>query len=190
MTPSPRAWTEDELLDELRAWLENAESPSGTRYEHARRANPGMPSLSTICRRFGGWHQALEEVGLVREPTVFRRYTDAAILDALRRWIAAGGDGRAASYSRAASGTGAPSYNTVFHRFGSWRAALAAIGERPRSRRWTRDEVERGVPMVRREQPVRLGRVRAGRDEDRRPSIAAHRDRQTRELEERRNPRS
>lgn len=138
---SGRGWSDDELIDELRSWLESSDSASGGAYERARRANPAMPTLSTICRRFGNWQQALEEAGHVRESRVVPRYTDAELVEALRRWLAAGGDRRAATYSAAAKADRLPSYNTMFLRFGSWRAALGAVGDMPAGRRWTQDEV-------------------------------------------------
>jgi hypothetical protein len=133
-------WSDEELLEELRSWLDRALSSSGGAYERVRRSNAAMPTLSTICRRFGSWQQALEEAGHTRERRVLRRYTNDELLNAVRTWIDSGGDGRATSYSRDAKRAELPSYNTVFLRFGSWRAALRAIGLEARNRRWSSDE--------------------------------------------------
>ena len=127
-----RSWTDDELIAELRAWLEVTPRPSTHVYAQDRASNPELPPLSTVCHRFGGWHEALREAGHAGEPRPTRRYRDNDILNAIREWMDGGGDGRAATYSSMAKTAGLPSFNTVYLRFGSWRAALVAAEHRTR----------------------------------------------------------
>src|SRR5690349_17910355 len=106
VTPSPaqtrrresRVWTDDEILYELRAWLDTTPRVSSAAYAQAQRANPDLPSLATVCKRFDGWANALGEIGYVGPHRVVHRYTDDEILDAVRSWIAESGDARADSY--------------------------------------------------------------------------------------------
>jgi hypothetical protein len=119
-----QTWTDEELLDELRAWIHTTGQRSSWRYEHDRRDRPELPPLSTICKRFGGWHAALDECGDAEPRRPVRRYTDADLLDALRSWLAEGGDGRAATYHRDAARRGLPSFNTIYLRLGPWRTAV------------------------------------------------------------------
>jgi hypothetical protein len=136
-----RRWSDDDLVAALRAWVQSTGHVSSAAYLNDQRINPQLPSLATMCRRFGGWQPALARAGHTREPKVTRRYTEAQLRDALRAWMDAGGDRRSASYNRAAAATELPAYATVVARFGSWRAALAAIDEDTPGRRWTHDEV-------------------------------------------------
>lgn len=83
-----------------------------------------MPPVSTICRRFGGWHAALHEIGETTVQPPVRRYTDAELIDALATWLRDGGDSKAGTYHRDAARLGLPSFNTIYQRLGSWRAAM------------------------------------------------------------------
>jgi hypothetical protein len=110
-------------------------------YEAYHRANPDMPSSSTITRRFGGWRRALKRVGHFSVRQERRNFSDEEVRDALRVWADTGGDRRAATYSASVAGqSDRPSLTTVVLRFGSWPAALAEIGEESAGRRWTPDQ--------------------------------------------------
>ncbi|MEY2454082.1 MAG: site-specific recombinase [Acidimicrobiaceae bacterium] len=135
-----------ELLTALRSWVESTDDPKLLAYEAYYRAHPGMPSSSTIARRFGGWRRALKRVGRFSVRQERRSFSDEELRDALRVWIDTGGDRRAATYSAAVAGQpDRPSFTTVVLRFGSWPAAMAEIGEESAGRRWTPEQVLEAV---------------------------------------------
>ena len=116
------------------------------RYDAYQRSTPGAPSASTIARRFGGWRRALRRVDHVSTRVARRSFSDSELRWALRQWFDNGGDGRAATYSADVNGQhDHPSLTTIVLRFGSWRAALAEIGEEAVGRRWTPDEAFEAV---------------------------------------------
>jgi hypothetical protein len=124
-----QSWTDDELVAELRAWTQATGHRSSSRYERDRGGRPDLPPLSTICKRFGGWHAALAEIGETSPRPSVRRYSDADLVAALRSWLHDGGDGKAATYHRDAARLGLPSFNTVYLRLGPWRTALARAAQ-------------------------------------------------------------
>jgi hypothetical protein len=121
--PRPRAWRDDEILAQLRAWAsERGRAPSSVEWD-------GSPDRDIVSARFGGWNVALRQAGL--EPRfVRRRWTDEDILDGLRRWeVDHGRPPR--SMDRVGLNGEYPSPALVVTRFGSWRQALIAAGLEP-----------------------------------------------------------
>lgn len=57
--PKARRWTDAEILDGLRGYL--LLNPDGASTQYATWAKPlGMPSMATVCSRFGSWTRARE----------------------------------------------------------------------------------------------------------------------------------
>jgi len=83
------------------------------------------PSVTVICRLFGGWNRALEAAYPDYQPQRRRvyRYTDAEIVRALR-------DHRATSSADWKRSGECPRLPTILSRFGTWDAALVAAGLR------------------------------------------------------------
>jgi phage protein D len=88
--------------------------------------HPRFPSASIISRLIGSWETAQRAAGFTPRR---RRWTKAAVSDALRR--DAGASGSTAVLQRVAGASDEhPDPSTAVDRFGSWRAALAAAGLR------------------------------------------------------------
>jgi site-specific DNA recombinase len=140
-TVGRRTWTDESALAALRAWTEATGLTSGSKYALSQRSHAHLPSLTTLIRRFGSWPAALERCGRPNNCVSTHRFNDREIATALRIWLDHGGDGRSASYSEHARALALPSFATVTAHFGTWRAAMAAVGGSAAGRRWTPHEV-------------------------------------------------
>jgi hypothetical protein len=130
-------WTDAEVRDALRAWLDKTNDPSRRTYNLAQHGNRDLPSLGTIDNRLGGWAKAVRELsdpGYIGAP----RFTTDDILAAVQTWLDNGGNARPTAYDAAAKGNRSmPTATIIRKRFGSWQAALNAVGADPPQRRWT-----------------------------------------------------
>ena len=99
--------------------------PSGERYSEIALA-AGLPSLSTIANRLGGWNAAVTAAGFVPASegrgVYHRRWSEAACLEALRRVVAdLGRFPSLREYQELSQGRpDLPSAATVRKRMGSW----------------------------------------------------------------------
>ena len=150
-TPQERAaagrrqlWSEEEMLAALRG-LQAERGGIVTRCDLRLLRPDGrgiIPSESTVIARFGSWHRVCELLGQPyrrarrpRPPGAERRWTDAAMLAALRNVRAEAGGVLTARHlfllrsgGKGKPGT-FPSYKTVLARFGTWDRVLALLDE-------------------------------------------------------------
>jgi hypothetical protein len=138
-----RAWSEERILDAIRAWAAEtgspprmrdwspAHAPDGNGDARRYRSEPGRwPSASVEAVRFGSFCAALERAGMQvpRAAAGSRRvWTRERIVEAVRRWERETGQPpRRSDWQRAADWH--PAASTVYRTMGSWRAALRAAG--------------------------------------------------------------
>lgn len=128
-----RGHTDEELLRAVRQAVEEARGvPTGERYSKIARAR-GLPSVSTLANRFGGWNAAVRAAGF--EPAsdgrrdYRRRWTEQTCLEALRRVSAErGGMPSLREYEEISHGRpDLPSAATVRQRLGSWLILIARL---------------------------------------------------------------
>lgn len=109
---------------------------SRTHYDRYRATeDPTLPHSETIRRRFGSWAAALEAAGIgaSARSQLGRRFSDDEVRAALAEAAAAtSGALSANAYQRWREGAGRPlpAAQTIIHRFGRWREALAEAGVR------------------------------------------------------------
>jgi hypothetical protein len=129
-----KRYGKDRLIAELRG-LAAQLGHTPTRAEAD--AAPGFPCYKTYVRHFGGWNAALEAAGLALNRRV-TRHDRETMLEALRGLAAQLGR---APMHRELPEWGLPWAPTYARYFGSWRAALAAIGLQPHvpGKRYERD---------------------------------------------------
>jgi len=121
--PRPRAWSDEEIVEALRAWAAAHEhAPSSVEWD-------ASPDRNVIADRFGGWSAALAEAGL--GPRFVRReWSDEQLLDGLRQF--ARDHGRPPRSTDRVGRLGRyPSPALVVTRFGSWSRALLTAGLEP-----------------------------------------------------------
>lgn len=141
LAPRPyRNWSRDEVIAAMTDWAanHNGQSPSRTQWN---RCTPEHPSHGQVRRLFGTWSAAIQAAGLSPHKSKSARWTDAAILSALRGWASARGAPRASDWS--APGADHPTRALVTRRFGSWDNALRAAGLHPTppDRRWSEERI-------------------------------------------------
>jgi len=120
-----RRVSDEDLLDELER-LDNAVDGTPTSTQMKEK---GAYSPDTYWRHFGSWRAAVDEVGLAAaDLEVARDVTNEELLDELER-LADAVDGTPTSAQMISKGA----YNPETYRkyFGSWNAALEAIGHEP-----------------------------------------------------------
>ena len=147
-----RAFTREQALDALRAWARETGDPRRRAAWQTQRfggaakwtaERPRFPSASMISRLFGSWEAAQRGAGFTPGR---RRWTNDAIIDALRR--DADRRGRPPFYAEWQHGASYehPDTSTAVDRFGTWREALRAAGLPPRATDWDAGEA-RGPRM-------------------------------------------
>ena len=128
--------TDEALLTEIQrvAAAFSGESLSKRSFD----AHPGRVSASTICKRFGGWKEALESAGVghlyngrpitdkVRKNRVSRAMSETDLLRELRRVHSI--TGRDALSVEEFARLSVIGVGTIRGRFGTWRRALALAG--------------------------------------------------------------
>lgn len=134
-----RRYTNQQILDILRAAVRDGVPPSTSRWREERR----LPTVDTVIARFGSWSAALAEADFALPPASAwcrrrRAAVTARVEAALRRALAERGR---AMTMREWDGAGfRPKALAVARRFGGWRAAWAAVGAAPPpGRRVTRE---------------------------------------------------
>ena len=136
----PLRYTDEEILDRVSRWVQ-AHGVSGVGYQKAARAAPDMPSLATVCNRFGSWNGALRAAGVtpVRTPARTRTWTDDKLAAVVKEYFA-----EARSWSRRDLGVwldadpSRPSLATVCNGLGTWSdltPMATNAGQRKRGRR-------------------------------------------------------
>jgi hypothetical protein len=129
----PVGYSDEHLVEALRAVIQDTgEVPASKDYRAIARAE-GLPSLSTVENRFGGWNAAVRAAGhaprRVDQRRYQRRWTERACLDALRALVAELGhvpchdDYRRLSRVR----SDLPSASTVRTRLGRWSTIALRI---------------------------------------------------------------
>ena len=112
-------------------------TPSEDRRSTWAREYPHWPSYMTVTTVFGSWRAAIEAAG---HQANRRLWTRSEILQALERWIADNArPPRQAELTYAAGGM--PTPDTIRKHFGTYEAALKAVGATPRRRHWTREHI-------------------------------------------------
>ena len=116
--------SDEKILADLReAARRLGKTPTRGEYKNI----PGLADASVLETRFGSWNAALERVGL--EPNL-RRYTDAQLIESLRRAADELG-GTPAKYDLRGM-KGFPDPEVYSKRFGSWAEAVRRAGLPPR----------------------------------------------------------
>ena len=120
-------YSEQDILQALRAAAEELGEPlSADRYD-ARQALQGGPTSVRIIQRFGTWNAACESAGLRVNPSragYTRRWSREDVATHVATYLHERGSGSYAGYAAWAKETeGAPSAQTVRNTFGSWAAA-------------------------------------------------------------------
>ena len=128
-----RGHSDAQLLAAVREAVRHAgEVPTGKRYDEIARAR-GLPSISTIENRLGGWNAALRAAGFTPlnagRSTYTTRWTEEASLGAVASLMGELGDlPSLARYEEIAQGSaGLPSGATLRKRFGSWSLLAARL---------------------------------------------------------------
>jgi cytosine/adenosine deaminase-related metal-dependent hydrolase len=119
-TPRLPRWSDDELLDALRAFADEESRPPTAVEANARK---GFPSAQTFVEHFGSWNAALDTAGLTPRN---RRRTDEELLADLRKFADEHGTVPSAAAVREQENMATPP--TYRNRFGSWNEALDAAG--------------------------------------------------------------
>ena len=123
MSPQHFLWSEEEMLDRLRALADGDDPPT----KQEVRDDPDTPSFSTYRRRFGRYAHACELAGLNARhgEKKGRRYSDPELINWIRRLAANGKPPGPVELKRDER---APNPNVFRSRFGSWDEALHAAG--------------------------------------------------------------
>ena len=139
-TPRPyRAWNRADTIAAIQQWAQQHQGKPPSRAEWPEDAET-HPSYWLVRRLFGTWSSAIQQAGLVPQKAKQVHWTDAAILDALRRWADAHGVPSSSDWS--ARSPGRPTHALVVRRFGSWEAALLAAGlQQPAAERWSAEQI-------------------------------------------------
>ena len=115
-----RGYTDDELLDALRAFAADEYDRPPTAIE--ANAREGFPSSQTFVEHFGSWNEAVAAAGLRPRN---RRRSDEELLADLRSCAESGTYPTTAAVHDREDMASPPTYEK---RFGSWSDALAAAG--------------------------------------------------------------
>ena len=115
-----RGYTDDELLDALRAFAADEYDRPPTAIE--ANAREGFPSSQTFVEHFGSWNEAVAAAGLRPRN---RRRSDEELLDDLHDLAESGTYPTTTAVRDREDMAAAPTYK---NRFGSWSAALDAAG--------------------------------------------------------------
>ncbi len=123
MAPQHFQWTEEEMLDRLRALADGDDPPT----KQEVRDDPDTPSFSTYRRRFGRYSHACELAGLDARHGEKKgnRYSDTELINWIRRLAANGKPPGPVDLKR---DDRAPNPSVFRSRFGSWDEALEAAG--------------------------------------------------------------
>lgn len=130
-----RSYTDDEMLDGVRAAAAGIDGPLSVTAYDAWRAVHGAASGIGIIRRFGKWHVACQKAGLdvVVSTTKRPSFTPDVIVEAVARYLAdPNSRGTYGGYREWAKGRdGVPSGPTVRNHFPVWAdiAARARAGD-------------------------------------------------------------
>ncbi len=167
-------YSDDALLDEIRRVAGLITSPHITRMAFDRLARA---SSSSICRRFGGWHQALRRAGLSNRYSgavvshrmrtgCGHRYSDSDMLAELRR--VADELGLTSFTVRQYNAHGRIHSTSIVRTFGSWHAAIVRANLVPGrgSKRYSDEEFFENILAV----WTHHGRQPRYREMDREPS--------------------
>ena len=120
----PAMWTNEEMIAALQEWTaRHGRPPNSCEWISG---SPDRPSSLCVRRRFGSWERALHEAGLKpNNRRQYRYWTDAEIVDALRKW--ARREGRAPrSKDWTAAQRDHPCARCVMVHFGTFSAGVAA----------------------------------------------------------------
>jgi hypothetical protein len=131
-----KPYSQEQLIEALRGLAERL-GHTPTRVEAD--AKPGLPCYKTFVHHFGSWNDALKAAGLpLNRRTV--TYDRETLLEILRQQAVE--LGRAPTQAELAQRS-LPCAGTYAKHFGSWPAALAAIGLEPRigGKLYDRDEL-------------------------------------------------
>lgn len=117
-----RGYTDEELLDALRAFADDHGRPPTVPEANNREE---LPAASTFVFRFGSWNAAVAEAGLRPRN---RRRSDEELLADLREFAESRGEHPSALAVRAREDIDMATPRTYQNRFGSWNGALEAAG--------------------------------------------------------------
>jgi hypothetical protein len=129
----PAGYSDEELVEAVRAAVQNVgHIPSSKQYGQVAKSS-GLPSLSTVENRFGGWNAALRAAGFTPTPAKGRLYerhwTEESCLQALRDLVAELGSLPSQDAYRRLSPQRAdlPSSSTVRVRLGTWTTVASRL---------------------------------------------------------------
>lgn len=128
-----RKFTDEQMLDALRLFIDMADVPSQGAYDRWRERHPLAPSGQLFRKRFGQWSTALRMIGVEPNPTPRgmggRTFSDEQIIAAVRECGVRPTFEEYAAFSRARPDL--PNENTARDRFGrSWvKVLILAFGE-------------------------------------------------------------
>ena len=171
-------FTREGFVDALRAWVaETGRQPTCQQWSAAytgeadkwRSEWPRWPAAGVGKWLFGSWAAALEAAGFT---PAWTPWTSADIVAAIRSWTAEHGEPpRWTDWRHAADGR--PCSDAVVHHFGSWAAALAAAGQRPRilrASRWSEPAVLEAITRFRRQHGRDPTKAELARPDERYPT--------------------
>jgi hypothetical protein len=143
--PRPhRSWDGQQVIDAIQAWAREHDGHPPTREDWVR-ATASHPNQTQVRRLFGTWKAATKAAGFSPLNSRPMRWTDQAILDALRRWEQVRGSPLPSDWDNTAPDH--PTRGLVTKRFGSWDAALRAAGlsaAQPRHH-WSGEQIIRAL---------------------------------------------
>jgi hypothetical protein len=126
------------MIDAVRHWLQGRNTARVADYIRDAAANPDrLPPYFRLQRRVGEWNLVRHLAGW-NKANNWRGWEEAAVLDALRSWLAGRSTARISDYTIDARGNSAlPAPRIITKYNASWRSAIERAGWKhaPRTRR-------------------------------------------------------